>query len=108
MLRLMACRFVSTHRITKNIELITQETPIQTDKFNSQGSIVSEDRPLLVLLCWLLAQRKHIMKYAAFYMEQGFDVVTVTVSPWQLMWPANGTRVRNFLLFNDFSQFSNV
>ncbi|XP_043482354.1 transmembrane protein 53 [Leptopilina heterotoma] len=92
MLRLMACRFVSTHRITKNIELITQETPIQTDKFNSQGSIVSEDRPLLVLLCWLLAQRKHVMKYAAFYMEQGFDVVTVTVSPWQLMWPANGTR----------------
>lgn len=93
MLRLIASRFVSTHRITKNIELITKETSIQTNKFNKQDSIVSEDRPLLILLCWLLAQRKHVMKYANFYMEQGFDVVTVTVSPWQLMWPANGTRV---------------
>ncbi|XP_033210572.1 uncharacterized protein LOC117168833 [Belonocnema kinseyi] len=89
---LVTCRFVSSHRITKNIELITQETPLQTDKYNNPSSIVPEERPLLVLLCWLLAKRKHILKYANFYLEQGFDVATVSVSPWQLMWPANGTR----------------
>ena len=98
MFGLVACRFVSSHRITKNIELLTQETPIQTDKFNNPSSIVPEERPLLVLLCWLLAKRKHILKYANFYLEQGFDVATVSVSPWQLMWPANGTRVSIFIL----------
>ena len=89
----MACRCVSTHRITKNIELITQETSTETNNCNNQSSTVSEERPLLVLLCWLLAKRKHVMKYANFYLEQGFDVATVSVTPWQLMWPAKGTRV---------------
>lgn len=33
------------------------------------------------------------MKFANLYLEQGFDVVTVSVSPFQLMWPVKGTRV---------------
>ena len=57
----------------------------------------NENRPLLVLLCWLLSKRQHIMKFVNFYMEQGFDVVTVSITPWQLMWPVKGSRVSHFL-----------
>ncbi|KAJ8678580.1 hypothetical protein QAD02_014367, partial [Eretmocerus hayati] len=94
----MTCNFVSTHRITKNIELLSEDDslPVINDSRKLIVQNSGENRPLLVLLCWLLSKRNHIMKFVNFYMEQGFDVVTVTMTPWQLMWPVNGSRVVAF------------
>lgn len=33
------------------------------------------------------------MKFANLYMEQGFDIAVVSLTPWQLLWPAKGSRV---------------
>ncbi|KAL4703353.1 hypothetical protein ACJJTC_013119 [Scirpophaga incertulas] len=33
------------------------------------------------------------MKYASLYLEQGFDVVSVSCTPWQLMWPTKGSQL---------------
>lgn len=42
---------------------------------------------------WMLARKQHVMKYATLYLEQGFDVVSVSCTPWQLMWPVKGSQV---------------
>ncbi|XP_015605484.1 transmembrane protein 53 [Cephus cinctus] len=88
-----ACRFISAHHITKNIELISQDNQVKINNNVVQNLNSPQDRPLLVLLCWMMSKRKHMMKYASFYMEQGFDVVMVSISPWQLIWPVKGSRL---------------
>lgn len=103
-LGLVTCRFVATHHVTKNIELIAQDPKDLQIKQDSKRSGDSSSPPLLVMLSWLLSKRKHLMKFANLYMEQGFDVVTVSVHPWQLMWPVKGTRV--IIIYAFFMQFS--
>lgn len=96
----VACNFLSTHRLTKNIELIAEDNvSFRPDNKFVINPHTDDHRPLLVLLCWLQSKRKHTMKFVNFYMEQGFDVVTVSINPWQLMWPVNGSRVSNFHVF---------
>lgn len=51
------------------------------------------DKPLVVLLSWLMSKQKHLKKYAQLYTDQGFDVLTVQVTPWQFMWPKQGAQV---------------
>lgn len=53
------------------------------------------DRPLVVMLSWLMAKKKPLLKYAEIYTEMGFDVLTIQISPWQLLWPVKGTHVRS-------------
>ncbi|KPJ07010.1 hypothetical protein RR48_03241 [Papilio machaon] len=51
------------------------------------------NRPICVMINWLLARQKHVLKYASLYLEQGFDVVSVSCTPWQLMWPMKGSQL---------------
>ncbi|KAJ8940376.1 hypothetical protein NQ318_015769, partial [Aromia moschata] len=64
-----------------------------------------EDKPLVVLLSWLMAKRKHIYKYADLYLRNGFDVLNVSVTPWQLLWPTKGTQMvaKDLLRFIDLN-----
>lgn len=64
-----------------------------------------DEKPLVVMLCWLQARQKHIEKYAELYVDQGLDVLAVQITPWQLLWPTKGTQlvakdVINFLHAN--------
>jgi hypothetical protein len=34
-----------------------------------------------------------VMKYAKFYLDQGFSCLTVRLTPWQLLWPVTGSQV---------------
>uniref|UniRef100_A0A182IZ10 Uncharacterized protein n=1 Tax=Anopheles atroparvus TaxID=41427 RepID=A0A182IZ10_ANOAO len=65
------------------------------------------DRPLAFIFAWLQASEKHLAKFAEFYLEQGFEVLSVQISPWQLAWPVYGSQkvagdVVKFLENNDF------
>ncbi|XP_060817749.1 transmembrane protein 53 [Bombus pascuorum] len=88
---LLVCK-LSNYHITKNIEYISQNNVIRNgtavQNFNN-----GENKPLLVLLSWLLPKRKHVLKYADLYLGQGFDVVIVSITPWQLLWPTKGSRL---------------
>lgn len=49
------------------------------------------------------------MKFANIYLDQGFDVAVARITPWQLLWPVNGTQevagdVIKFLLNNEYYQ----
>lgn len=59
------------------------------------------DKPLVVLLQWLMAKPHIIKKYAKLYIDQGYDVLAVTVTPWQVMWPTKGIQV-SFLFIETF------
>lgn len=55
------------------------------------------DKPIVVMLPWLLAKPNHIKKYAQLYIDNGFEVLTVTVTPWQVLWPKKGIQVNMIL-----------
>lgn len=87
----------SVNQITKNMDLISADNDISVDKsvplrltYPRAGE---NNKSLVVLLSWLMAKRKHILKYASFYMDQGFDVLNVSITPWQLLWPVKGTQL---------------
>lgn len=59
----------------------------------------------MIMPAWLLVKQKPLNKYAEIYVELGFDVLTIRISPWQLLWPAKGSQlvgrdVVNFLHHN--------
>nr|XP_022906273.1 uncharacterized protein LOC111418072 [Onthophagus taurus]XP_022906274.1 uncharacterized protein LOC111418072 [Onthophagus taurus] len=84
-------RALSTLELTKNITLISDEKKGVTIK--NLKLTPPQNRPLVVMPVWLLAQNKHIYKYSKFYIDKGFDVLSINVTPWQLLWPVKGTQV---------------
>ncbi|XP_031765100.2 uncharacterized protein LOC113512027 [Galleria mellonella] len=86
-------RGAHTKDITKNIYYISNEKV----KFTADPKTLKldnlPDKPLCVMINWLLARQKHVMKYAKLYLEQGFDVLSVSCTPWQLMWPVKGSQL---------------
>jgi esterase/lipase len=59
------------------------------------------------MFSWLNSKKKHLMKYSQLYIDQGFDLLLVQVSPWQLLWPVRGTQqvagdIVKFLEHNDY------
>lgn len=95
-------RHYSVNQITKNIELISAHNDIQIDKSSplrlTNPKLGENNAPLVVMLSWLMAKKRHILKFANFYMDQGFDVLSVSITPWQLLWPVKGTQVRHKIL----------
>lgn len=77
--------------VTKNIVLLSKEK--KDNKIENFKLKNPEDKPLTVMLSWLMAKKKHIHKYANFYIDYGFDVLNISINPWQLLWPTKGTQV---------------
>lgn len=84
-------RRLSTIQITKNLELISKEK--KDGKITDLKLSTNEDKPLVILLSWMLAKGKHIYKFADYYVDHGFDVLRISITPWQLLWPTKGTQV---------------
>ncbi|GLV35266.1 lethal (2) k09913 [Carabus blaptoides fortunei] len=84
-------RKISSFEISKNLEIISNEK-INTKVSNFKLTACPE-KPLVVCLTWLLAKRKTVLKYASMYLDHGFDVLNVTVSPWQVLWPVKGIQL---------------
>ncbi|CAG0917282.1 unnamed protein product, partial [Notodromas monacha] len=51
-----------------------------------------EARPVVVLVSWLLAKAKHIQKHAEIYLKQGFDVITLEIKPYHMLFPEKGAQ----------------
>jgi hypothetical protein len=86
-------RRIATHEITKNIQLFS-ENPINVDRDPVTLKLKTPtNKPIVLMFAWLLAKQKHIAKYAKIYIDQGYDVLVVTLTPWQLMWPVKGTQI---------------
>ncbi|GAB0090558.1 transmembrane protein 53 [Sergentomyia squamirostris] len=86
-------RSLTTQEITKNIHIHTDEPKDVSTDHKSLRLLKPIDKPLAVLFMWLQAKQKHMLKFAQIYNDNGFDVVTVQITPWQLLWPTKGTQL---------------
>ncbi|CAO1333161.1 unnamed protein product [Diamesa hyperborea] len=105
---IMSKRWISVQKITSNLQLHRNKT---TDNIIDKNTLRikqdTEDRPMVLLLAWLLAKQKHLDVYSQMYLDQGFDVLIAHISPWQFFWPTNGAQlvaadVIKFLANNDY------
>lgn len=58
-----------------------------------ESCVRAEERPLVVLLPWLSAKERHIMKFADLYLQRGADVLVVPGDPFVAMRPSVSTAV---------------
>lgn len=65
-------------------------------RFYSSGESRPEppggDQALVLLFSWLLAPERHIKKYVDMYRRRGVSVLTVTITPLDLLLPARGSQ----------------
>ncbi|XP_076370075.1 transmembrane protein 53-like [Tachypleus tridentatus] len=72
---------------------------VHTDTVSKHIKITRNDHsdesnpPLVVLIAWMLARDHHIEKYSNIYLERGFDILTVKISPFNLLFPVYGCHV---------------
>ncbi|XP_049290091.1 uncharacterized protein LOC125767499 isoform X1 [Anopheles funestus] len=94
---------------TKNMTFFTNQKQSYPKDNQSLRLTATLDKPLVFIFAWLQASEKHLAKYAEFYLEQGFDVLCVHITPWQLVWPVYGSQkvaadIVKFLSNNDFPE----
>lgn len=70
--------------INKNMQIVSRKLAAEKQ---------SEVKPLVVMFPWLLARKNHISKYYDIYLSRGYDVLSVSITPWQFFWPLTGTQV---------------
>lgn len=86
-------RGAHSQNITKNMRYISNDKvklKLDPSTFKLDQSI---ERPLCIMMNYMMANPKHVQKYADLYMTRGYDVIAVSCTPWQLMWPVTGSQV---------------
>lgn len=85
---------VFRHAITKNLEIISNDV-LKIQNRAGQLPLVNleHNRPVVILLAWMLAQRKHVDKYLDLYLKKGFDILKISISVKQLLWPTEGSQI---------------
>lgn len=89
---------VTVKKINENLEFRKRE------KLGEEAVAVKDEvmsKPLVLLFSWLQAKQKHIEKFGDYYLTKGWDVLTVKVTPSQLLLPRKGTH----LVAEDVAQF---
>ncbi|XP_068623195.1 uncharacterized protein [Battus philenor] len=86
-------RGAHTQNITANIKHISNDRLNFTVDPETMKCSKRLDKPMCIMLSWLLSKPKHVMKYASLYLDLGYDVITVSCTPGQLMRPMNGVKV---------------
>lgn len=82
----------STLELTKNLELHSNDK--KSVQVNNLKLSEPQDKPLVILLSWMLAKPRHLANFINYYTKYDIDVLKVTLTPWQLLWPAKGSQVR--------------
>ncbi|CAL8114078.1 unnamed protein product [Orchesella dallaii] len=78
----------SSKQLTPTVAFVSNGSTKHLRNRPNLSEYSSEGRPLTVLICWLMAKNNAVNKYTKFYLDQGFDVLTVRITPWQLLLPA--------------------
>ncbi|CAH1786464.1 unnamed protein product [Owenia fusiformis] len=82
------CMRMSTDSSDAKMEKISNNMTFRTIEASNDNN-----RPLVVIFSWLLAKSQHISKYGDFYLDKGYDVLTLKVEPKQLLWPTQAQKV---------------
>lgn len=82
--------YLSNHKSTtstSNNLNVVKISPNLSFRKNKNSQLQDFERPLVIVYGWLAAKLKHILKYGDFYLDKGFDVLHVKVTPSQLLRP---------------------
>ncbi|XP_028027021.1 uncharacterized protein LOC114240609 isoform X1 [Bombyx mandarina] len=86
-------RRVHIQTINKNMQYISNDDRnIKVDSKTMKANNLT-NRPLCIILSWMLAKPKHVLQYANIYLQQDFDVLSVSCSPMQFMLPVKGAKL---------------
>lgn len=81
-------------KVSKHMEFFTSsDVPIPKDTMEIAPLLSTEDRPITLLFCWLMAKDRHIKKYADFYNNLGIDVLRIKVTPFEVLRPTKGAQI---------------
>jgi len=86
-------KFLHTQRLTPTLSLISNGRLPSSKKQSNKTTTTdisqfqAEGRPLSILITWLMAKNNAVHKYTEFYLDHGFDVLTVRITPKQLLLP---------------------
>lgn len=69
----------------------TSDSGLEGNRLVTTEFVPETQRPLAVLLTWLAAKEGHIEKYRSLWLQKGFDVLTVKMTPYQLLLPKYGS-----------------
>ncbi|XP_014257961.1 uncharacterized protein LOC106671561 [Cimex lectularius] len=86
-------RTFSKHVVNKSFELISTDSFVPMGTNNTSKVFKDGSKPLVIMLTWLLARKKHVGKYCDIYLKKGFNIMTVSITPWQFFWPITGSQV---------------
>uniref|UniRef100_A0A2P2I707 Transmembrane protein 53-like n=1 Tax=Hirondellea gigas TaxID=1518452 RepID=A0A2P2I707_9CRUS len=96
-LLLTISRHLSSIKFNRNLEFFSADDKPLPKKMNSfcvspeNGS--PEERPLTLLMCWLMSKDSHVKKFVDLYNEMGFDVLKIRISPFDMLRPVKGAQV---------------
>lgn len=100
--------------IARNIDFYhndqTDAAAVQVEGATFRANQSVDQRKLVILMSWLEAKEKHIVKYRKFYLDRGFDVLSVKTSASDIILPGIGPQQisRDFIKFMAEKQYSNV
>ncbi|CAB3225339.1 unnamed protein product [Arctia plantaginis] len=86
-------RGVHMQSITTNMQYLSNDSiKLKVDP-NTMKLDQNIKKPLCLMMIYMTAKPKHVLKYADLYLTKDFDVISVSCTPTQLMWPAMGSQV---------------
>lgn len=90
----MGQRNIFQEYVTRNLELLSNDK-LTIEKNAGKVPILrtEKSRPLAVMFEWISADKKHFHKYSDIYLERGYDVLAVSLSVRQLLWPTSGSQI---------------
>lgn len=78
-------KMLHDYKLTPNINLYSENTLHKNE--------INQNKPLVIIMSWMMGKRKHLQRYTEIYIDKGCDVLTVNITPWQLMWPTSGSQI---------------
>lgn len=80
--------------VSKDIELISNEKISLSKESGKVPLIKSEsDRSLAVMFEWMSAEKKGVHKYVNLYLDRGYDVLAISLSLRNLLFPVSGSQI---------------
>ncbi|XP_060080380.1 transmembrane protein 53-A-like [Ylistrum balloti] len=92
------CRYCTTSQNRMN-EIWTQKIDRNLElRALKQDGVVQHARPLMLLFGWMLAKRKHLEKYEEYYLNRGYNVLTVSGYPMDILKPIRAQGIASSIL----------
>jgi len=87
-------RHGSSYKFNQNLEFVSaDDSKIKRDGDSFKLAMPGGERPLTILMAWLMSKERHVNKFVSLYNHLGFDVLKVRLAPLDLLRPTKGAQL---------------